>query len=210
MKINKRFSAVLCFSALLHGHILFFASMPQTVEKISANVPAKPFSLINAEIKPEAPAPVRTVKLMPPREKTPSVETPVETLLESSPDGIIQETENPAPPPQALAVAYTARESDNALADYARNIRSRIDKNKEYPYQSRRQEQEGLVRVRFTLTRDGLLAGDPVLAGSCRHSRLNTAALEAVRRAQPYPAFPPQIQEETMNFTIEVVFSLKK
>jgi protein TonB len=209
MKISKRFSAVLCFSALLHGHILFFASVPQTVEKISADVPAKPFSLISAEIKPETP--VRTVRTPPPREKIPSRETLVETPVESSPDGVIQETESPAPP-QALPVAYayTAGEAENALASFARQIRSRIDRNKEYPYQARRQEQEGIVRVRFTLTRDGRLAGEPVLAGSCRHARLNTAALEAVRRAQPYPVFPPQIREETMSFTIEVVFSLKK
>jgi protein TonB len=207
MKINKRLFAVLCASALFHGLILFFISVPRTAGKTAENVSAKTLSLVNIEQKPEnPPVPQRktAVKKIPAK-----AEIPRETDRESSPDGVIQETETPAAP-QVLPVAYSAQAVENALASYARAIRSRIDNNKEYPYQARRQEQEGLVRVRFTLAGNGLLAGDPVLAGSCRYPKLNAAALEAVRKAQPYPAFPPQIQEKTLSFTIDVVFSLKK
>jgi protein TonB len=205
MKINKRFSAILCVSALLHGHILFFAPAPRAAEKTPGDVSAKTFSLVNIEAKPEAPAPVQKAEVKKPPKRAEIVR---EAAREIASDGVIRETEVPVPR-QAFSVAYSARESENALADYAGRIRARIDKNKEYPYQARRQEQEGIVRVRFTLVKSGFLAGEPVLAGSCRYSRLNAAALEAVRRAQPYPAFPPQIREEAMSFTIDVVFSLK-
>jgi protein TonB len=205
MRINKRFSAVLCVSALLHGQILFFASMPGAARKSPPDVPAKAFSLVNVQTMPDAPAPPRKSEA---KKQPKKVEIPVAAPPESQDDGVVQEAETPVPP-QALPVAYPAREAHDALADYKGRIRSRIEKCKEYPYQARRQEQEGLVRVRFTLGKNGFLAAEPVLARNCRHARLNAAALEAVRKAQPYPPFPPQIQEETMSFTVDLVFSLK-
>jgi protein TonB len=205
MKINKRLSAVLCVSALLHGQILFFVSLPRTGEKAPENASAKTFSLVNIERKPEAHPPVQKAQ---PKKQPQKAEVPLALEQEISDDGVVQETETEILAPQ-LPVAYSPQEAESALADYAGRIRSRIDKNKEYPYQARRQEQEGVVRVRFTLAKNGFLSGDPVLAESCRHARLNAAAIEAVRKAQPYPPFPPQLRDETMSFTIDVVFSLK-
>jgi protein TonB len=88
-------------------------------------------------------------------------------------------------------------------------IRGLIDRHKEYPYQARRQEQEGTVQVRFTLTRQGTLAGEPALEKKSRHGRLNAAALEAVKNAVPYPPFPAEIADEEMILQVAVNFSLQ-
>jgi protein TonB len=137
-------------------------------------------------------------------------------------DGIIQETTD-----ETLAASFelpASGENENTetgpapygpaaradfLAGYAGIIRERIDRRKDYPYQARRQEQEGTVEVRFALSRNGRLLCDPVAEKKCRHPRLNAAALEAVRNAQPYPAFPPEIPDAELSFVIAISFSLK-
>ena len=97
---------------------------------------------------------------------------------------------------------------ENAIARYAATIRGLIDRRKEYPYQARRQEQEGAVGIRFILSRQGRLAGEPVLEKKSRYGRLNASALEAVKNAAPFPPFPEEIQDEEMSFQVTVSFSL--
>jgi TonB family protein len=87
-------------------------------------------------------------------------------------------------------------------------LRQLIDREKEYPYQARRQDQEGKVAVRFVLSRRGELVGDPVLDLKSRYRLLNSSALEAVKRAGPYPPFPPEFPAEELAFSITLAFSL--
>jgi protein TonB len=97
---------------------------------------------------------------------------------------------------------------ENAIARYAAMIHGLIDTRKTYPYQARRQDQQGTVQVRFTLSRRGTLAGDPVTEKSSRYRLLNESALEAVKNAAPYPPFPEEIPEDEMSFQVVVSFSL--
>ncbi|MDR2143845.1 MAG: TonB family protein [Treponema sp.] len=95
-----------------------------------------------------------------------------------------------------------------AIERYAALIHGIIDSRKEYPYQARRQDQEASVAIRFTLSRSGLLAGDPVMEKRSRYRLLNESALAAVKNAAPYPPFPGEIREEEMSFRVVVSFSL--
>jgi protein TonB len=114
---------------------------------------------------------------------------------------------SPFPPEEPYPPPGPAREE--ILSRYARHIRSLIDQEKTYPYQARRQEQEGTVEIRFTLSQQGLLVGEPALEKKSRYERLNAAALAAVKNAAPYPPFPTGIGEEEMSFQVTVAFSLK-
>jgi protein TonB len=96
-----------------------------------------------------------------------------------------------------------------ALSRYVSMVHGLIDRHKEYPYQARRQDQEGTVRIRFTLSRLGYLAGDPVIENRSRYRLLNESALEAVKNAAPYPRFPEEIPEDEMSFQVAVSFSFK-
>jgi protein TonB len=96
-----------------------------------------------------------------------------------------------------------------AMNRYASMVHGLIDRSKAYPYQARRQEQEGTVRIRFTLSRQGYLAGDPVIEKQSRYRLLNESALEAVKNAAPYPRFPEEIPEDEMSFQVAVSFSFK-
>jgi protein TonB len=128
-------------------------------------------------------------------------------------------TETPLPAPEApsgqqgLSVPVSAsfirpELREDAVNRYAAMIRGLIDKRKEYPYQARRQDQEGSVQIRFTLSRQGALAGDPVVEKRSRHRLLNESALKAVKDAAPYPPFPEEVPDEEMSFQVTVAFSL--
>lgn len=104
--------------------------------------------------------------------------------------------------------AFDPKARANMLLQYESRIRLLIDRQKEYPYQARRQDQEGMVEIRFVLSRQGQLMEEPVLGTRTRYRLLNSAALEAVKRAVPYPPFPPEFPEEKMTFSITLAFSL--
>jgi protein TonB len=98
---------------------------------------------------------------------------------------------------------------EDAISRYLASIRSLIDKRKEYPYRARRQEQEGTIEIRFSLSRQGLLLGEPVVEKKSRHRLLNESALAAVKNAAPYPPFPGEAGEDELSFLVAVSFSLR-
>jgi protein TonB len=88
-------------------------------------------------------------------------------------------------------------------------IRSLIDRRKEYPYQARRQEQEGTVLIRFTLSRQGVLLGAPEVEKKSRWRLLDESAILAVKNAAPFPPFPAEAREDAISFQVAVSFSLQ-
>lgn len=72
---------------------------------------------------------------------------------------------------------------------YQEMVRARIEREKKYPPQARRRQEEGRVTLHFTVGSDGRLANLSVVRSS-RSQALDEAAQEAVRRGAPYPAPP--------------------
>jgi protein TonB len=186
----------------------------------------------------EAPAELSLPPAAPlPREEAPPPEPVLEPTAESVPvpEEAAPGIASPAEPEQAIPVAAsfsgsatgvapavtgTAPGRGNsgpafrdlraeALSRYASMVHGLIDRRKEYPYQARRQDQEGTVRIRFTLSRQGYLAEDPVIENRSRYRLLNESALEAVKNAAPYPRFPEEIPEDEMSFQVAVSFSFR-
>jgi protein TonB len=184
-------------SALVHGGFLWLAPVKAR--------PADNFrsqrqrvTLVNLPL----PAPPQRVSPPPPR--NPVLPAAPETITEA-PQALQETVPEYAGPAEALSpgeaagppvpAAVIGPEVDPALREaavsrYLAVIRGLIDRRKEYPYQARRQEQEGTVVIRFTVTREGTLAGEPALEKKSRHDRLNASAIEAVKKAAPYPPFP--------------------
>lgn len=157
---------------------------------------------------PPEPAPVELPPEFPPEVPPPQAAEAVEYGPQNSAFLPVEEgPASPVPPEEPYRPPGPVREE--ILSHYAGLIRSLIDREKSYPYQSRRQEQEGTVEIRFTLSRQGSLVGEPALEKKSRYERLNASALAAVRNAAPYPPFPGEIGEEEMSFQVTVAFSLK-
>ncbi len=83
-----------------------------------------------------------------------------------------------------------ATEVGNAnMENYGGKIRKRITRRFKVPAAARRDGVSGTATVRFTLTSNGNLTRVSI-AGSSGSPAIDEAAVDAVRRAAPFPAFP--------------------
>jgi len=91
----------------------------------------------------------------------------------------------------AAPPARSARTTDaSALEAWLAAVRARIEAAKRYPFAAEQRRIQGIVTVNFRLSLEGRLLDAPAIAGSSGFSLLDTAALRAIRRAEPFPRFP--------------------
>jgi protein TonB len=106
------------------------------------------------------------------------------------------------------ASAVSAGVSTAAVASYKQMVAAHLQRFKQYPPGAKAAGQQGTARVSFTLGRGGqvLSAG---LGGSSGHSALDAETLAMVRRAQPFPPFPPDVKQGSMSFAAPVAFYIR-
>ena len=95
-----------------------------------------------------------------------------------------------------------------ALASYNQRVAAHLQRFKQYPSSARAAGEQGTSRLSFTLGRSGQVLGSR-LAGSSGHPSLDGETLAMVRRAQPFPAMPPELNKTSMSFSIPVQFSIR-
>ena len=110
--------------------------------------------------------------------------------------------------PDALE-PMTADLSDakQSFSEFLKTIREQI-KRAQRRLPSVREAVEGTAKVRFTIRRNGGVAGVKVVASSGSRS-LDAAAIAAVRDAAPFPPFPEDQKGEILHVEIPIVFQLK-
>jgi protein TonB len=181
------------------------APNPPEPERPRPPVPLKEAEPVSAE-------PAMAESAAPEPALAPSLTEPAEIAGEGGgegrPDTAPAEPSSPSAGAASGGPVFDPKVQEDLLLRYGAAIRLLIDKQKEYPYQARRQDQEGTVEIRFVLSRQGRLRGEPVLDKRSRYRLLNAAALEAVKKAVPYPPFPPEFPEEELTFSVTLAFSL--
>ena len=68
---------------------------------------------------------------------------------------------------------------------------SRLQRAKRYPRGAEKRREQGVVTLRFSLGSDGDVL-ERSIARSSGNAELDQEVLAMVRRAQPFPSFPPQ------------------
>lgn len=106
------------------------------------------------------------------------------------------------------ASAVSAGASAAAVASYKQMVAAHLQRFKQYPPASKAAAQQGTARVSFTLGRGGQVLSAS-LGGSSGHSALDAETLAMVRRAQPFPAFPPDVNQGSMSFSAPVAFYIR-
>jgi protein TonB len=86
-------------------------------------------------------------------------------------------------------------------------VRQRIDRHKRYPAQARKRQIQGKVVLQFTLSPQGDLRAVRVVTSS-RNPELDQAALDAVKRAAPYPPPPRASAQEGLSMELAIFFEL--
>jgi protein TonB len=106
------------------------------------------------------------------------------------------------------ASAISAGASAAVIASYNQLVAAQLQRFKQYPPGAKAAGEQGTSRLSFSLGRGGQVLGSR-LAGSSGHAALDGETLAMVRRAQPFPGFPPEMKQGSMSFNVPVQFSIR-
>jgi protein TonB len=106
------------------------------------------------------------------------------------------------------ASAPSAGASAATIASYNQMVAAHLQRFKQYPAGAKAAGEQGVPTLSFTLGRGGQVLGSR-LARSSGHPALDAETMAMVRRAQPFPAFPPDLKQASMSFVVPVRFSLR-
>ncbi|GKQ55938.1 energy transducer TonB [Bradyrhizobium sp. Ce-3] len=146
-----------------------------------------------AKVVPEHKAEPIKPKVVRREAKKPSEATPAPRTSAPSP------AERQAPAASAISAGAAA----SAIAAYNARVRAHLLRFHSYPAAGN--GQRGVVRLVFTLGRGGQMLSSH-LGGSSGNPTFDARALAMLRQAQPFPAFPAEITQGSMGFSVPVAF----
>ncbi len=94
------------------------------------------------------------------------------------------------------------------LSIYILKVRDRIERKKSYPKAARLNNEEGTATVSFLLDASGTVANVRVVMSS-GHKTLDTAALNTILKAAPYPPIPEKLRRKSLNLRVPIKYELK-
>jgi protein TonB len=139
---------------------------------------------------PAKPQPVKDVK-KPIKERLKQKQTMAKA------DRISPETQATSPGASAAAAA--------AVASYRATLVAHLQRFKQFPSSAAANEM-GMVQVGFTVTRNGRVTSSRLVRSS-GFASIDRAALELLQRAQPLPAFPPEMRQASDSFTAPINYT---
>ena len=95
-----------------------------------------------------------------------------------------------------------------ASADYMSYLLAWLQKHKEYPRDARRRNQQGTALLYFEIDREGRIL-NAKLQQSSGYGSLDGEALALIRRAEPLPMPPPEVQGDPIRLVVPVQFFLR-
>ncbi|WP_296805419.1 energy transducer TonB [Thiocapsa sp.] len=91
---------------------------------------------------------------------------------------------------------------------YYAELAAWLERHKRYPSQARKMRQEGIVRVRFVIERNGKVVSHRIETSS-GHAVLDHAASELLRRASPMPAIPASMGRSRLEIVVPIAYRLR-
>jgi len=101
----------------------------------------------------------------------------------------------------------SSQNSASILQAYLTEVFKKIDSRKEYPRMAVRLGQEGKVDVEFSITSDGKAEEIHIRKGS-GFRLLDESAMEAIRKASPFPPIPESLKQQKISVSITLLFTL--
>jgi TonB family protein len=92
--------------------------------------------------------------------------------------------------------------------NYITTVQVLLEKNKRYPYQARRMQQEGTPVLYFEIDRSGKVL-QFYIKESSGHPLLDQEVLAMIERAKPFPAMPDDMPVDKLLLTLPVQFYLR-
>jgi TonB family protein len=111
---------------------------------------------------------------------------------------------------EALAAAAPPKRTPEqvaALAAWKLQVARQLERKKQYPAAARARREQGTVFVFFVVDRQGRLSDSRVLRSS-GFATLDSASLNLVRQAQPFPPPPAELTALQFKMTVPVIYTL--
>jgi protein TonB len=108
--------------------------------------------------------------------------------------------------PQAPSPGSAA--SRAAIASWRDLLLARLQQSKRYPSSAEARREQGVVTLSFSVDRNGRVLSRSI-ARSSGVAALDEEVLAMVQRAQPLPAFPPAMTQQSVNLVVPIRFSLR-
>ncbi len=147
---------------------------------------------------------------MAPPEEPPAVipaEVPVARPVEAPAKTAAAPAITKAPPARVSAAPVVKPAAFASAREYLILLNQRIQDFKQYPSLARSQHLQGVVRIQFVLQADGTIRNIEILRSS-RHRSLDDAAVDAIRRAEPFPAPPADLLKSPVTLKVTIQFEL--
>ena len=149
--------------------------------------------------------PVVTLPVVPQPRKQPAREEAKQEPAEAAPV--------PTAPPTAVAPALrpaspppgrVPRPSSAAIVSWQNSLVAQLERNKRYPPQAA--GEQGTAKLAFRIDRHGRVVSSRIV-GSSGSAVLDEETLALVKRAQPFPAPPPDIADDQLAFVVPVRYA---
>ncbi|MBM3621552.1 MAG: energy transducer TonB [Alphaproteobacteria bacterium] len=168
---------------------------------------------IAIEIPPPEPPPPVDLKSPPPKVAQPPPPKPPEKVAakraepsrappSAAPVAAAAGSPSPAPP------AAAAQASPQAVASWRSSLLAHLARHRRYPGAAQSRGDEGVVYLRFTMTRQGAVLAQSIERPS-GHELLDREAADLVRRAQPLPSPPADLPGDRFEFVMPIQFRLR-
>lgn len=197
------------------------APPPEPLERqvIQEQIPATP-----PQLKPEVVAPPEQKPEPTPPKPEPAKVTPEPKPEPAKPKPVHREVRKPSehpPAPRTSAAPKADRRAElaaaaragaaataAALPAYRDLLAAHLQRYKQYPSGAKAAGEQGTAMLTFTVSRSGRVLSSR-LARSSGHAALDAETMAMIQRAQPLPAFPHDLPQASMNFTVPVRFAIR-
>lgn len=165
---------------------------PIEVPRVNSPLPSNPITLPPPE--QPLPAPARAQ----PAPTAAPVPLPAAAPTPATAGSSNVQTSTPGNDPKAKA----------AEADYFSLVSAHLKRRKQYPAEAKKAQQQGVVTVRFTVSRDGQVSGVSIKKSS-GHPLLDQATLNLMQRVAPLPRFPRSMTKDSVTVSLPIDYSLR-
>ncbi|MEW6618895.1 MAG: energy transducer TonB [bacterium] len=206
-------------------HVLFLGIPEGILKFLSPEVEASREFIAQIAIeKPPPPQKIEKPRPKPkPKEPEPEAEEakpkpkePEEVIEEPKPASLPEEkpvvepvqVEEPQVTPQPVEQVTIAKidVAKIAILNYQTKVRRKIEQAKRYPAFARKNEIEGVVKVRFTILSDGSV--DKIeICQSSGSSLLDKEACSTIKRAASFPPIPEEVGRSQIQMQVNIVFT---
>lgn len=177
-------------------------------KKLKETVKRQESSELKSDNEPPVEAAVNTVMVLQPQRELQTF-TPLEKNLlreQAVCDGNNSEPSSVFSKEQ-VKIDIIAPEQEQMLR-YQDMVKQKIEEARRYPLWARKQSIEGIVYINFIVLSNGL-SQDVKIIRSAGSKSLDEEAVETIKRANPFPPIPKEINTAQVQMEVAIVFNLK-